>query len=172
VRDRGRRGELLVEEPVTNRPIPREGLDLLQELRACQDYWLEKALHRTGGDRSAAAKLLGTNVFTLDWLQKALAPPPELSAGHINRRSSIRPRSSRPPLPPSEAPTLRDLPKHREPSKVAPAELGRIEQGVLKIDPAVIRRLADEGFTPKEISRQLGVHFNFVEKVLREGGPT
>jgi len=187
VRDREHRGELLVEEPVTNRPIPREGLDLRQELRACQDYWVEQALHRTNGDRAAAAKLLGTNEVTLDWLQRVLAPSANFSPkSHINRRSSTRPRSSRPPLPPSEAPTLRDLPKHREPSRVGPEELGRIDNGVHKVSRTVILRLAAEGLTPKQIGSQLGVTFLLVEKVLRseeirntgpkrdpsEGGPT
>ena len=154
------------------RPLPEEGLDLLQELRTCQTYWVAQALHRTKGDRAAAAELLGINVRMLDWLHRALAP---IRLGRAGR-----------PTPASEAPTLPDLPKHRERSKVDPEELGRIDNGVHKVSRAVIRRLAGEGFTAKQIGQQLGVNFLLVEKVLRteeirnagpkrdpsEGGPT
>ena len=154
------------------RQLPEEGLDLLQELRDCQNHWVAQALHRTKGDRAGAAELLGVNVLTLDWLQGVLAP--------IRRGRAV------PPTPASEAPTLRDLPKHSERSKVDPEEMGRIDNGVHKVSRAVIRRLDAQGLTAKEIGRALGVNFLFVEKVLRsedirncgpkreppEGGPT
>jgi hypothetical protein len=139
--------------------LPEEGLDLRQELLACQTHLVEQALLRTNGDRTRAAQLLRTDPLSLERLKRFLSPAPV-------------------PTPASELPTRTDLTRPRPyrdcraPSvpasaKAGAGELGRIDGGVLKITRAVIRRLATEGLTAKQIGTQLGVNFYFIEKVLR-----
>jgi hypothetical protein len=131
--------------------LPEEGLDLRQELLACQTHLLAQALSRTDGDRVRAAKLLRTDPLSLERLRRFLSPAP---------------------VPASEAPTRTDLTRPRPyrappPLKAGAGELGRIDGGVMKITRAVIRRLNAEGLTPRQIGSQLGVNAYFVEKVLR-----
>jgi hypothetical protein len=131
--------------------LPEEGLDLRQQLLACYDQLFGQALLRTNGDRPEAARLLGSNLVWLARIQRILLQPDLQSS----------------PTPASEAPTLLDLPRLKGPSKVDPEELGRLDQGVVKITRSVIRRLAAEGDTPRQIANKLGVNTYFIEKVLR-----
>jgi hypothetical protein len=136
--------------------LPEDGLDLRQELLACQHHWVTQALHRTDGDRVKAAQLLRTDPLSLERLKQFLSPAPASNAktraaDHAARRAS-------------EAPTRTDLPR---PRKAGAGELGRCDGGVLLITRKVIRRLAAEGLTAKQIGTQLGVNFYFIEKVLR-----
>lgn len=145
--------------------LPEDGLDLRHELLTCQGHLLEQALRRTDGDRVKAAKLLRTDPLSLERLRRFLAPAPAPIV--------FAPPSPAAATSASEAPTRTDLalPRpHRPPPKFAkaePADLGRIDGGVMKITRAVIRRLNAEGLTPRQIGSQLGVNGYFVEKVLR-----
>jgi len=103
-------------------PLPEEGLDLRQELRARKYQLIDEALSRTLGNRAQAAKLLGLKPETFIRMLQAI---PRSACRWGSRSSSVPTRvrfSTYPdpetpvPTPASEAPTLRDLPKHKAPS--------------------------------------------------------
>jgi hypothetical protein len=144
--------------------LPAEGIDMRAELAECQVALVTQALSRSGGDLTAAAKLLN-----LTPLELARAQSPSAAAVFTTPARPENPVMKQPPAvkPPPQRPTLVGaLPALPEELPDEP-EFGRIEKGLLRIDSSVIKRLTVEGFSPKQIARRLGVNSFFVERVQR-----
>jgi DNA-binding NtrC family response regulator len=53
-------------------PLPAEGMNLPEALNAMERFYFDQALHRTGGNESQAARLLGLNHHTFRYRRKKL----------------------------------------------------------------------------------------------------
>lgn len=123
--------------------LPSEGIDLRAELAELESARVRQALAQSGGNLTAAARLLRMSRGELLRLGARLMCERAGVAGAL----------------PPEAREAREVARDNGASRIA--------GGVELVSAAAIRRLAAEGWSEKRIAGRLGVNAFVVEKVLR-----